>query len=129
MLVCLFIAAFGWSWGPLGWLLPSEVQPLETRSTGMALTVSVNLLFTFIMGQAFLSMLCGLKWGIFLFFGLCVVVMTLYSWLLLPETRDVPIEEMGELWRSHPFWRRVVGEEWGGGTGVGGGRGSAAKLA
>jgi MFS transporter, SP family, sugar:H+ symporter len=122
--VCVYIAAFAWSWGPLGWLLPSEVQPMETRSFGMALSVCVNLLFTFIMGQAFLSMLCGLKWGIFVFFGACVVVMTLYSWLLLPETRGVPIEEMGRLWRRHWFWRRVVGGS-GGHGGVEGGKGGS----
>ena len=123
--VCVYIAAFAWSWGPLGWLLPSEVQPMETRSFGMALSVCVNLLFTFIMGQAFLSMLCGLKWGIFVFFGACVVVMTLYSWLLLPETRGVPIEEMGLLWRRHWFWKRVVGGRGHGGVEHGGKGGGA----
>lgn len=35
-------AGFAWSWGPLGWLVPSEVQPLETRSAGFSLTVSTN---------------------------------------------------------------------------------------
>ena len=32
--ICLFVAGFGWSWGPLGWLVPNEIQPLETRSAG-----------------------------------------------------------------------------------------------
>ena len=32
--ICLFVAWFGWSWGPLGWLVPNEIQPLETRSAG-----------------------------------------------------------------------------------------------
>ncbi|GAB2232637.1 hypothetical protein Droror1_Dr00011679 [Drosera rotundifolia] len=27
---CIFILAFGWSWGPLGWTVPSEIFPLET---------------------------------------------------------------------------------------------------
>ena len=31
---CLFVSGFAWSWGPLGWLIPSEIQPLETRSAG-----------------------------------------------------------------------------------------------
>ena len=34
--ICLFVAGFGWSWGPLGWLVPNEIQPLETRSAGQA---------------------------------------------------------------------------------------------
>lgn len=44
-----------------GWLLPSEIQPLETRSAGQGLTVAVNFLFTFLIGQSFLSMLCAFQ--------------------------------------------------------------------
>ena len=58
VVICFYIAAFAWSWGPLGWLVPSEIQPLETRATGQAITVAFNFLFTFFVGQAFLSMLC-----------------------------------------------------------------------
>ena len=36
---CLFVSGFAWSWGPLGWLIPSEIQPLETRSAGQVGTV------------------------------------------------------------------------------------------
>ena len=46
-----------------GWLLPSEIQPLETRSAGQGLTVAVNFLFTFVIGQCFLSMLCAFQVG------------------------------------------------------------------
>ncbi|KAK9092405.1 hypothetical protein Syun_027316 [Stephania yunnanensis] len=24
-LICVYVAGFAWSWGPLGWLLPSEI--------------------------------------------------------------------------------------------------------
>ena len=49
------------SWGPLGWLVPSEIQTLETRPAGMACAVSVNFLFSFVIGQAFLSMMCAME--------------------------------------------------------------------
>jgi hypothetical protein len=42
VLICIFVAGFAWSWGPLGWLVPSEIQALETRSAGFSLTVSTN---------------------------------------------------------------------------------------
>ncbi len=48
---CLFTAGFAWSWGPLGWLVPSEVHSIETRSLGMAIATSCNFLFSFIIGQ------------------------------------------------------------------------------
>lgn len=66
VVICVYVAGFAWSWGPLGWLVPSEIQPLETRSAGMGITVAVNFICSFIIGQAFLSMLCTFKFGIFL---------------------------------------------------------------
>ena len=40
--ICIYDAGFAWSWGPLGWLVPSEIQPLETRGAGMGITTFVN---------------------------------------------------------------------------------------
>ncbi|KAL0345472.1 UNVERIFIED_CONTAM: Sugar transport protein 7 [Sesamum radiatum] len=108
--ICLFVAAFGWSWGPLGWTVPSEIFPLETRSAGQSITVAVNLLFTFIIAQSFLSMLCTLKFGFFLFFAGWIAVMTIFVYVFLPETKGVPLEEMVLLWRKHWFWKRIVRE-------------------
>ena len=48
------------SWGPLGWLVPSEIQPLETRSAGFSLTVMVNFLWSFVLGERMCRM-C--TWG------------------------------------------------------------------
>ena len=107
VLVCTFVSSFAWSWGPLGWLIPSETFPLETRSIGQSVTVSVNMLFTFVIAQAFLSMLCHLKYGIFLFFSAWVFIMGLFAFFMLPETKNVPIEEMTDkVWRQHWYWKR-----------------------
>ena len=112
IMVCTFVSAFAWSWGPLGWLIPSETFPLETRSAGQSVTVCVNMLFTFVIGQAFLSMLCHFKYGIFLFFSGWVFIMSLFVVFLLPETKGVPIEEMTErVWKQHWFWRRYMKDD------------------
>jgi len=50
-IMCIYISAYAWSWGPLGWLYSSEVQPLETRSAGQSITTLVNLMFSFVIGQ------------------------------------------------------------------------------
>ncbi len=54
-------ARFAYSWGPLAWLIPSEVLSLETRSAGYSITTFINFLMTFVIGQAFLSMMCTMK--------------------------------------------------------------------
>ncbi|KAF9612918.1 hypothetical protein IFM89_004334 [Coptis chinensis] len=106
--VCLFVAAFGWSWGPLGWTVPSEIFALETRSAGQSITVAVNLFFTFVIAQIFLTLLCSFKYGIFLFFAGWIAIMTVFVYLFLPETKGVPIEEMILLWRKHWFWKKIM---------------------
>ena len=110
LVICLFVMAFGWSWGPLGWTVPSEIFALETRSAGQSITVAVNLFFTFVIAQAFLSLLCAFKFGIFLFFAGWITVMTVFVYIFLPETKGVPIEEMVLLWSKHRFWKNVMPE-------------------
>ncbi|XP_028754047.1 sugar transport protein 7 [Neltuma alba] len=111
VVICLFVLAFGWSWGPLGWTVPSEIFPLEIRSAGQSITVAVNLLFTFIVAQAFLSLLCAMRFGIFLFFAGWISLMTLFVFLFLPETKGIPIEEMSLMWRRHWFWKKILPAE------------------
>lgn len=109
VMICTFVSAFAWSWGPLGWLIPSETFPLETRSAGQSVTVCINMVFTFVIGQSFLSMLCSFKYGIFLFFSGWVLVMSFFTFFLIPETKNVPIEEMTEnVWKQHPVWKRYM---------------------
>ncbi|KAK2980897.1 hypothetical protein RJ640_011371 [Escallonia rubra] len=115
IMVCTFVSAYAWSWGPLGWLIPSETFPLETRSAGQSVSVCVNLLFTFVMAQAFLSMLCHFKYGIFLFFSGWVFIMSIFVWFLVPETKNIPIEEMTErVWKQHWLWKRFMDDNVGG---------------
>ncbi|KAK3124211.1 hypothetical protein QOZ80_7BG0583380 [Eleusine coracana subsp. coracana] len=110
LFICLYVAGFAWSWGPLGWLVPSEIFPLEIRPAGQSINVSVNMLFTFVIAQAFLTMLCHLKFGLFYFFAGWVVIMTIFIALFLPETKNVPIEEMVHVWKSHWFWSKFIGD-------------------
>ncbi|KAI3498856.1 hypothetical protein L1887_34642 [Cichorium endivia] len=108
LFICIYVAGFAWSWGPLGWLVPSEIFPLEIRSAAQSVTVSMNMILTFIVAQVFLTMLCHLKFGLFLFFAFWVVVMTAFIYVFLPETKNIPIEEMVVVWKNHWFWSRYM---------------------
>jgi MFS family permease len=106
--VCTFVSGFAVSWGPLAWLVPSEVQSLETRTAGTSLTASVNFLFTFLIGQTFLPMLCSMEFGVFVFFGAFVAAMTAFVFFFVPETKGVPIENVDVEFSKHWFWKRFL---------------------
>ncbi|KAL0298354.1 UNVERIFIED_CONTAM: Hexose carrier protein HEX6 [Sesamum radiatum] len=112
--VCVYTAGFALSWGPLAWLVTSEIFPLEIRSAAQSINVAVSFLCTFIIAQLFLAMLCHLKAALFFFFATWLVVMTGFVHIFLPETKDVPIEKMDQIWKEHWFWKRFVcdGEEY-----------------
>ncbi|KAK2643123.1 hypothetical protein Ddye_024886 [Dipteronia dyeriana] len=111
ILICTYVAGYAWSWGSLGWLVPSEIFPLEIRSAAQSIVVSVNMFFTFIVAQLFLTMLCHLKFGLFFFFAFFVAVMSVFIYFFLPETKNIPIEEMSTVWREHWFWKRFNNPE------------------
>ncbi|MCD7455060.1 Sugar transport protein 8 [Datura stramonium] len=107
LLVCTYVMSFAWSWGPFCWLIPSETFPLETRTAGFAFAVSTNMLFTSLIAQAFLTMLCKMQAYIFFFFSGWIVVMGLFVIFFLPETKGIPIDSMVErVWMQHPVWKK-----------------------
>ncbi|KAJ8625698.1 hypothetical protein MRB53_034228 [Persea americana] len=109
-LMCIYAAGFGWSWGPLSWLVPSEIFPMEIRAAGQSITVAVNFAVTFVLAQTFLTMLCHFKFGTFLFYAGWITTMTAFVALFLPETKGVPLDSMHTVWEKHWYWRRFVQE-------------------
>lgn len=108
VLMCTYAAGFGWSWGPLSWLIPSEIFPMKIRPTGQSISVAVNFATTFVLSQTFLTMLCHFKFATFLFYAGWIGVMTLFVALFLPETKGIPLDSMYTVWERHWYWRRFV---------------------
>ena len=40
--ICVYVSGFAWSWGPLAWLVPSEIAPLEIRAAATAINTAVS---------------------------------------------------------------------------------------
>ncbi|XP_062198155.1 hexose carrier protein HEX6-like [Phragmites australis] len=111
VLIGVYSTGFGWSWGPLSWLVPSEIFPLEVRSAGQSVTVASGFVFTILIAQFFLPVLCQMKAWLFFFFAGWIAAMTAFVYLFLPETKGIPIEQIEKVWGEHWFWKRVIGAD------------------
>ncbi|KAK7321178.1 hypothetical protein VNO77_31542 [Canavalia gladiata] len=108
VLLCFYAAGFGWSWGPLSWLIPSEIFPLKIRTPGQSIAVAVQFLTVFILSQTFLTMLCHFKFGAFLFYAGWIALITIFVILFLPETKGISLDSMYTIWAKHWYWRRFI---------------------
>jgi MFS transporter, SP family, galactose:H+ symporter len=91
----LYIFGFAVSWGPVVWLVCSEVFPLEGREVGMTITTMVNWTFAgLVMANALSFMRTFGNASIFyVFAGFCVVAI-LFVALFVPETKGITLEEL-----------------------------------
>jgi SP family galactose:H+ symporter-like MFS transporter len=91
----LYIFGFAVSWGPVVWLVCSEVFPLEGREVGMTITTMVNWTFAgLVMANALSFMGAYGKASIFyLFAGFCVLAIAFVA-LFVPETKGITLEKL-----------------------------------
>ncbi|CAD6890354.1 unnamed protein product [Tilletia controversa] len=100
--VIVFNAAFGFSWGPIPWLLPSEIMPLAFRAKGASLSTATNWAFNFIIGEGTPILQEKIKWRLYpmhAFFCTCSFILVFFMY---PETMGVPLEEMDQLFGDEP---------------------------
>jgi MFS transporter, SP family, galactose:H+ symporter len=93
--VILYIFGFAVSWGPVVWLVCSEIFPLEGREVGMTITTMVNWTFAgLVMANALSFMQAHGNSSIFyVFAGFCLLAIVFVA-LFVPETKGITLEEM-----------------------------------
>ena len=108
-ILIFYSACFMFSWGPICWVLISEIFPNTIRGAAVAIAVAFQWVFNFIVSSTFVPMYnlelgsMGANFGHLLAYGLygvmCVVA-AIFVWRLVPETKGKTLEEMNELWRK-----------------------------
>ncbi|GJN02742.1 hypothetical protein PR202_ga20123 [Eleusine coracana subsp. coracana] len=84
VLICMCTFSFGLSWAPLRWVVPSEIYPVEVRSAGQAMSISITLCISFVELQVFIALLCAMKYAVFLFYAACLLAMMIFVVVFLP---------------------------------------------
>ncbi|XP_061949742.1 D-xylose-proton symporter-like 3, chloroplastic isoform X2 [Populus nigra] len=91
----LYVGCYQISFGPISWLMVSEIFPLRTRGRGISLAVLTNFGSNAIVTFAFspLKELLGAE-NLFLLFGAIALVSLLFVVVIVPETKGLSLEEI-----------------------------------
>lgn len=106
--IMVYSASFMFSWGPICWVLISEIFPNTIRSAAVAVAVAFQWIFNFIVSSTFLPLynmgLGGMEnFGhvfTYLLYGVICILAAVFVWKLVPETKGKSLEDMTRLWKK-----------------------------
>lgn len=119
-MACVYINAFiiCATWQGITWTYASEIFPLDIRMLCVAITTADTWLGSFIIARSTPYMITGLGYGTYFVFGGIVVLMGIWSFFFVPETKGVTLEEMDSLFAQSTcktVWAQLRGRKiWGG---------------
>ena len=108
-LICIlvYVASFAMSWGPVVWVLLSEIFPNKIRGRALAVAVAVQWISNYLVSWTFPMMdknsylLEKFNHGFaYWIYGLMAVLAMLFVWKFVPETKGKTLEEMEGLWKD-----------------------------
>ncbi|KAI5474883.1 MFS transporter, quinate permease [Pseudohyphozyma bogoriensis] len=85
------------SWNGTPWVVCSEVFPGSVRTVTQMLASASNWLWNFVISRATPYMFSSMGYGVYLFFATMMVLSIPYLVFFLPETKNIPLEEMDRL--------------------------------
>ncbi|KAF4806263.1 Major facilitator-type transporter ecdD [Colletotrichum siamense] len=92
--VVIYNAIYGFTWGPMPWLLPAEIFPLRARSKGMALATCSNWVFNFAIGMSAPDAFAGIGGYYYVIIaGFCLISVALAKFYYV-ETANHTLEEI-----------------------------------
>ncbi len=98
--IIIYTASFMMSWGPICWVLISEIFPNKIRGQAVAIAVAAQWTANYLISSTYPAMMefsGGMTYG---FYGLMAVLSALFVWKMVPETKGKSLEEMESLWHK-----------------------------
>jgi len=102
-----YVACFAVSWGPVTWVLLSEIFPNRIRGRAMAVAVAAQWISNYLISSTFpvldKSSYLTEKFNhgfAYWIYGLMGLLAAWFVWKLVPETKGKTLEEMENLWKK-----------------------------
>ena len=106
--IMVYSASFMFSWGPICWVLISEIFPNTIRGAAVAIAVAFQWIANFAVSSSFVPMYNmevqpGDHFGhifVYALYGAFCLLAALFVWRLVPETKGKTLEDMNRLWKK-----------------------------
>ena len=108
-LICMlvYVASFAMSWGPVTWVLLSEIFPNRIRGRAMAIAVAAQWVSNYLVSWTFPMMdknsflIEKFNHGFaYWIYGFMAILAMLIIWKFVPETKGKTLEEMEKVWKK-----------------------------
>uniref|UniRef100_A0A8C5PNM9 Solute carrier family 2 member 6 n=1 Tax=Leptobrachium leishanense TaxID=445787 RepID=A0A8C5PNM9_9ANUR len=99
--ILLFTSGYAFGWGPITWLLMSEILPLKARGLASGLCVLVSWLTGFLLTEVFFPAAdaLGLETPFFFFTVICCCGL-IFTYCCVPETKGRTLEQIESFFRT-----------------------------
>ncbi|KAJ3093835.1 hypothetical protein HK100_006391 [Physocladia obscura] len=103
--VCLYIASFAMTWGPVAWVVLNEIHPLNIRAKSVSMGTASNWFWNFII--AFVNpYIFGAEYGnigskILFIYGTTCFFCTIYAYFYIYETKGLSLEQIDHLYANY----------------------------
>jgi SP family xylose:H+ symportor-like MFS transporter len=98
--IIIYAAFFMMSWGPICWVLISEIFPNTIRGKAVAIAVAAQWIFNYIVSSTFPPLYDFSPMIAYGLYSTMCVLAALFVWKLVPETKGKTLEDMNKLWKS-----------------------------
>ena len=97
----LFNLAYAVAWGPIPWLVMSEIFPLKARGPASSLATLVSSFFAFVTIKTYNSLVSGLTiQGTFWFYSGFSLLGFVFVFFVVPETKGKTLEEIEAMFHT-----------------------------
>ena len=98
--IIIYTASFMMSWGPICWVLISELFPNKIRGKAVAIAVAAQWAANYFISSTYPAMMEFSGGLTYWFYGLMSILSFFFVWKLVPETKGKTLEEVEHLWKK-----------------------------
>ncbi len=98
--IIIYTASFMMSWGPICWVLISELFPNKIRGKAVAVAVAAQWAANYFISSTYPAMMEFSSGLTYWFYGLMSIISFFFVWKMIPETKGKTLEEMEHFWKK-----------------------------